>query len=66
MLQSDFGTASPARGLSVASRRGEAVIYWLLSIKCRYSMDIEVRIGFLSMKCRCFMDGCLGLEWVFA
>ena len=36
------------------------------SIKCRYSMDIEVRIGFLSMKCRCFMDGCLGLEWVFA
>ena len=36
------------------------------SIKCRYSMDIEVRIGFLSMKCRCFMDGCLGLDWVFA
>ena len=29
-------------------------------------MDIEVRIGFLSMKCRCFMDGCLGLDWVFA
>ena len=26
------------------------------SIKCRYSMDIEVRIEFLSMKCRCFMD----------
>ena len=36
------------------------------SIKCRYSMDIEVRIGFLSMKCRCFMDGCLGLDWAFA
>ena len=26
------------------------------SIKCRYSMDIEVRIEFLSIKCRCFMD----------
>ena len=29
MLRPDFGTASPARGLSVASRRGEAVIYRL-------------------------------------
>ena len=29
MLRPDFGTASPARGLSVASWRGEAVIYWL-------------------------------------
>ena len=26
------------------------------SIKCRYSMDIEVRIRCLSIKCRCFMD----------
>ena len=29
MLRPDFGTASPARGLSVASRHGEAVIYRL-------------------------------------
>ena len=29
MLRPDFGTASPTRGLSVASRRGEAVIYRL-------------------------------------
>ena len=29
MLRPDFGTASPARGLSVASRRGEVVIYRL-------------------------------------
>ena len=29
MLRPVFGTASPARGLSVASWRGEAVIYWL-------------------------------------
>ena len=29
MLRPDFGTASPARGLSVASWRGEVVIYWL-------------------------------------
>ena len=29
MLRPDFGTAAPARGLSVASWRGEAVIYWL-------------------------------------
>ena len=29
MLRPIFGTASPARGLSVASWRGEAVIYWL-------------------------------------
>ena len=29
MLRLAFGTASPARGLSVASWRGEAVIYWL-------------------------------------
>ena len=29
MLRPDFDTASPARGLSVASRRGEAVIYRL-------------------------------------
>ena len=29
MLRPDFGTASPARGLSVASWRGEAVIYRL-------------------------------------
>ena len=29
MLRPDFGTASPAGGLSVASRRGEAVIYRL-------------------------------------
>ena len=29
MLRPDFGTAYPARGLSVASWRGEAVIYWL-------------------------------------
>ena len=29
MLRPDFGTTSPARGLSVASWRGEAVIYWL-------------------------------------
>ena len=25
-------------------------------MKCRYSMDIEVRIGFLSIKCRYSMD----------
>ena len=25
-------------------------------MKCRYSMDVEVRIGFLSIKCRYFMD----------
>ena len=25
-------------------------------MKCRYSMDDEVRIGFLSMKCHYFMD----------
>ena len=29
MLRPDFGTTSPARGLSVASWRGEAVIYRL-------------------------------------
>ena len=29
MLRPDFGTTSPARGLSVASRSGEAVIYRL-------------------------------------